>query len=272
MLSVFPCSCQAGSVYRSGYLSAIRNSRCFRVLCDFYGNPKMNKSGNECPPVIDSKAAEVEWSIFITLRALIKAELAKVPAVPEQKSKRAATDWVRTDLDSSDDEVAQEGEEAEPEEKEEEEEDDDEDLYAHEAPIVIDGPEEPEDAKAERKEEKKEKKQAEIKQPESAKQKVLSMAEFIGAFVENKVQSGLCPEIAKLATIALSIPVSTAECERGFSQLSMIKTPARNRLSAKNLQSLMMIAIEGPPKEIFDFRAACLRWSSSGNRRIKLVF
>jgi hypothetical protein len=58
----------------------------------------------------------------------------------------------------------------------------------------------------------------------------------------------------------------------GFSQLSMIKTPARNRLSAKNLQSLMMIAIEGPPKEIFDFRAACLRWSSSGNRRIKLVF
>ena len=40
------------------------------------------------------------------------------------------------------------------------------------------------------------------------------------------------PNFAKLATIGLLLPVSTVNCERGFSALTCVKTNLPNRLSA----------------------------------------
>ncbi len=54
------------------------------------------------------------------------------------------------------------------------------------------------------------------------------------------------PEFAKLARIALVIPVSSAAAERGFSCMKRIKTSLRNRLTEKKLKNLMMISLEGP--------------------------
>ncbi|KAI8487213.1 hypothetical protein Bbelb_350110 [Branchiostoma belcheri] len=63
------------------------------------------------------------------------------------------------------------------------------------------------------------------------------------------------PNLAKLAAAISVIPVSTADCERGFSAMKRIKTPARNRLKVATLDSLL-IGMEGPPGEEYDFHAA----------------
>ena len=53
------------------------------------------------------------------------------------------------------------------------------------------------------------------------------------------------PNLSKIASIGLSIPVSTASVERSFSQMKLIKTHLRNSLS---LSHLMKISIELPQK------------------------
>ena len=51
----------------------------------------------------------------------------------------------------------------------------------------------------------------------------------------------------------MALPVSTATVERTFSQMELIKTYLRNRLSDSNLEYLMKIAIEGPSISNMDF-------------------
>lgn len=55
------------------------------------------------------------------------------------------------------------------------------------------------------------------------------------------------PEFIKLAKVAITIPISSADAERGFSCMKRIKTDQRNRLKESKLQDLMMISLEGPP-------------------------
>ena len=57
---------------------------------------------------------------------------------------------------------------------------------------------------------------------------------------------GIFPQIFKLIDIILALPIGTATVERSFSDMKMIKTRLRNRLSDCNLDRLMKIAIEGP--------------------------
>ena len=79
------------------------------------------------------------------------------------------------------------------------------------------------------------------------------MQQFIKRFLAD---DGLCeqfPTFTTLANIALIIPVSSAPRERGFSCQNRIKTGLRNRLSKKNLENLMNIAIEGALLAEFDF-------------------
>jgi len=61
------------------------------------------------------------------------------------------------------------------------------------------------------------------------------------------------PQLTKLSTIAILIPISTAECEHAFSSMNCIKTELRNRLRTSTLDSLMRISIEGPPLSDFNF-------------------
>ena len=46
-------------------------------------------------------------------------------------------------------------------------------------------------------------------------------------------------------TLMNSLPVGTATAERTFSQMKLVKTRLRNRISDSNLPKLMRIAIEG---------------------------
>ena len=76
------------------------------------------------------------------------------------------------------------------------------------------------------------------------------------------------PNLLQLASIALILPTSTAECERGFSVQNRIKTALRNRLTTSRLNVLMTIDIEGPTLIIFDFNMAYKEWNNE-KRRVK---
>ena len=58
--------------------------------------------------------------------------------------------------------------------------------------------------------------------------------------------------ICKLAKIFKTLPPHTADCERDFSKMTIIKTDLHNGLSEDSLDCLMHISIEGPPIEQFD--------------------
>ena len=66
----------------------------------------------------------------------------------------------------------------------------------------------------------------------------------------NDMMKTLFPNLSKLASISLSIPVTNAPVERNFSQMKLIKTRLRSSLSEKNLSNLMKIAIESPAQLI----------------------
>ena len=51
--------------------------------------------------------------------------------------------------------------------------------------------------------------------------------------------------MARLAQIALLMPIHSVACETGFSTLVRIKTKLRNMLAGRTLESLMMISILG---------------------------
>ena len=63
----------------------------------------------------------------------------------------------------------------------------------------------------------------------------------------------LFPEMFKLLDILLTLPVGTASVERSFSQMKLVKTRLRNRITDDNLARLMHIAIEGPELTVVDF-------------------
>ena len=59
--------------------------------------------------------------------------------------------------------------------------------------------------------------------------------------------------MSKLAQISCVISLHTADCERDFSQLNFVKTPLRNRINERTLDSIIPIVVEGPPIKEFPF-------------------
>ena len=95
--------------------------------------------------------------------------------------------------------------------------------------------------------------------------------ELLTALVQQTSLQYIFPNLHTLALIALVIPMSSADCERGFSALKRIKTRLRNRLSNRILNHLLMISIEGPMLEDFDFEKAADIWGAQKNRRITVT-
>lgn len=95
--------------------------------------------------------------------------------------------------------------------------------------------------------------------------------ELLTALVRLPSLQDIFPNLCKLAIIALVIPMSSADCERGFSTLKRIKTRLRNRLSNRILNYLLMISIEGPDLQKFDFNKAVDKWAAQRNRRINVT-
>ena len=72
-----------------------------------------------------------------------------------------------------------------------------------------------------------------------------SMQEILDEMQTSHTFRGIFPEIWKLLKITMALTVGTASVERFFSQMKLIKTRLRSRLSDLNLEHLMKIAIKG---------------------------
>lgn len=72
--------------------------------------------------------------------------------------------------------------------------------------------------------------------------------------------------IKRMLQIVLSIPISSAEAERGFSMLKYLRDAHRARLTPKNLDAMMRIKVNGPD-DLSNFAAAkyAKKWIDDGH-------
>ena len=87
---------------------------------------------------------------------------------------------------------------------------------------------------------------------------------------ESKFNVMIClyPGMSWLAEVYRVIPVHTADVERDFSQMKLIKTYLRNKMNEQTLYSIMRIVIEEPTLKEFTFEEAVKMWAEKKNRRI----
>lgn len=76
------------------------------------------------------------------------------------------------------------------------------------------------------------------------------------------VPEELCPLLNAVATI----PISTAECERGFSAMNLIVTPTRTCLNVHRIAALMHIRLIGPPLTQWNPVPYVRSWLREGHR------
>ena len=96
------------------------------------------------------------------------------------------------------------------------------------------------------------------------------IAKQLKELVTNEMLITMFPNLSKIASICLIIPVSTASVERSFSEMKLIKTRLRKSLSEGRLSQLMRIGIEAPEKLIDDDLDAILEVWNGKPRRIPI--
>ena len=100
--------------------------------------------------------------------------------------------------------------------------------------------------------------------------KTMTTRQLMSHVLKTEELCRMFPILAKLAAIGLLLPLSTVDCERGFSTLPRVKTDLRNRLINKTLNHLLVISIEGPNPADYPYEQACSLWASWRNRRIQV--
>ena len=82
--------------------------------------------------------------------------------------------------------------------------------------------------------------------------------------VVEKKHSHTCPQLLKLATICLSLPLSTASCERALAQNHIYKNQVAKYIIVSPMigcSRLMRISIEVPKITEFEFCKAPYKWN-----------
>jgi hypothetical protein len=88
-----------------------------------------------------------------------------------------------------------------------------------------------------------------------------------------QIVSDLVPALNLIFERAVTLPLSTVECERGFSRLGIIKNKLRNRLEAETVDRLMRISLCGPDRmKKIDFEAFYSKWDSKKSRNPNSFF
>ena len=82
----------------------------------------------------------------------------------------------------------------------------------------------------------------------------------LSQFLLRDTNQDLFPEMCKLIVRACVLPMSTADCERGFSCMNRIVTAQRNRLKTVTIDYLIRVSVQGPPIEQFNFDHAIDKW------------
>ncbi|WAR09929.1 ZN862-like protein [Mya arenaria] len=73
--------------------------------------------------------------------------------------------------------------------------------------------------------------------------------------------------IAHLIEVILTLPMSSAVCERGFSAVKRIKSDWRACLNTETLDNLLCVSLEGPSLERFNATRAAHLWWTRGQRQ-----
>ena len=76
------------------------------------------------------------------------------------------------------------------------------------------------------------------------------------------------PNILLVTRIAFLIPLSNAHVERIFSQTKLIKNNLRNKMHLDTLDDHLMVLLNGPEVENFDFLKALEHWENKKTRTI----
>ena len=104
-----------------------------------------------------------------------------------------------------------------------------------------------------------------------AKFKAKTAATVLCNLLTSDTLSAGFPNLKKLATISLVLPVTTATVERSFSDMKMIKTRLRSRLGEDTLDFALRICIEGPDTLDHDqLELIISHWKNKKKRRIVL--
>lgn len=97
---------------------------------------------------------------------------------------------------------------------------------------------------------------------------VKTLLQFVAVLEEFKIAFH---ELHKLAVIAVTIPASSASCERTFSCLRRLKTYLRNRMANNRLSDLAVLAVERSLANEIDLKCVVDMFDAShNNRRIRL--
>uniref|UniRef100_A0A8C8RJZ3 HAT C-terminal dimerisation domain-containing protein n=1 Tax=Pelusios castaneus TaxID=367368 RepID=A0A8C8RJZ3_9SAUR len=80
----------------------------------------------------------------------------------------------------------------------------------------------------------------------------LNEREMIRGFREYLMEKTYPETLLPLIRAIHTIPISSSECERGFSQMNLIITSTRASLMTKTVSSLLFIRLVGPPLTFFD--------------------
>jgi hypothetical protein len=74
------------------------------------------------------------------------------------------------------------------------------------------------------------------------------------------------PALKVLLNAVGTLPVSTAECERGFSKMNIICTALRSALTVQHISCLMLVSLDGPPLMQWDPLPYVKSWLAKGRR------
>ena len=85
---------------------------------------------------------------------------------------------------------------------------------------------------------------------------------------EINMQCGeLAPNFLRLVDFILTIPATSAEAERGFNIMEMVKTNVKNRITEQSLNTLLRIILLSLDEDNFEPKKAINHWISSAGRR-----
>ena len=84
----------------------------------------------------------------------------------------------------------------------------------------------------------------------------------------NQYSADEYPNMIKLAHLALTCPIHTSGCERGFSIQNSILTSTRNRLTPETQDILIRIKAAGKSLSEFDFDSALELYRKQRKRKI----
>ena len=98
---------------------------------------------------------------------------------------------------------------------------------------------------------------------------VSSIAQVCTSLEQNK-KLETCHLLSRLIRLLLTLPVSTATTERGFSAMKLCKTKLRNKMADGFLADILVVYIEKEIAENFDSESVIEEFKNVQGRRAEL--